>query len=117
MEDLNPKDVWELDQEIGNKKFYHHWSYDPNTDTVTIDKGKTGEDHGYAYRIDGGWRILDVDHKKVKDFYIFPKVLEALRGETEEAGEAKDYDFDHLHYGQPLEINNEVQSGDNDGIN
>jgi hypothetical protein len=112
MNDLNPDDLWSEDQEPEKQPCYHRWSYNPMTDDVTIDEGKTGEDHGFAYRIDGGWRILDSDHKKVKDFHIFPRILEALKGGKEEVPDHRDYDFDRLHYGDPIEINNTEELGD-----
>lgn len=116
MNDLNPDEAWAEDYEPENKPFYHRWSYDPKTDAVTIDEGKTGEEHGFAYRIDGGWRILDSEHKKVKDFHIFPRILEALKGDKTKVVDHRDYDFDRLHYGDPIEINDTVELGDNNGI-
>ena len=117
MNEIDPTSVWSLKPEHENTKLYHKWSYDPVTDSVSIDGNEVGEDHGYAYRIGGGWRILDTDHKKIKDFYIFPKVLEALKGETSPEPEVGEFDFDQLHYGQPLPVNNQVELGEVDGVN
>jgi hypothetical protein len=35
--------------------------------------------HGYAYRIHGGWRITDDEHRPVKDPHVVEKVVKALR--------------------------------------
>ena len=107
MGDLKSEDTWLMDQDLGTTKLYHKWSFDPNSNEIAIDGDKIGEDNGYAYRLDGGWRITDIDHKKVEDFYIINKVLEALKDKKNTEGEDHDYDFDSLHYGQPLEINKE----------
>lgn len=37
---------------------------------------------GYAYAIQGGWRLTTSDHKKVVDPYIKKLILTALRGES-----------------------------------
>lgn len=36
---------------------------------------------GYAFRIEGGWRIMDDHHRKLDDPFIIKKIREALRGE------------------------------------
>ena len=37
---------------------------------------------GYAYSIQGGWRITDAEHHKVEDPYLKRLILSALRGES-----------------------------------
>ncbi len=79
------------------KAIYHVWVLDPQTGSVHLSddhdkprrhKGhhdelakKVGHHpdrvHGYAYKIRGGWRITDWEHKPV-DRYVAKKVIEAL---------------------------------------
>jgi hypothetical protein len=35
--------------------------------------------HGYAYKIHGGWRITDDEHRPVNDPHVVEKVIKALR--------------------------------------
>ena len=83
------------------RSIYRRWGYDPYDDTVYINDRKDLDQSGYAYRIDGGWRLTDEEHDAVNDPYIIKKVMEALRGGAD-APEPADYHFGKLHYGQPF---------------
>lgn len=83
------------------RKIYHRWGYDPHDDSIHINERDDFDQNGYAYRINGGWRLTDREHDAVNDLYIVKKVMEALRG-GEGAPEPSDYHFDKLHYGQPF---------------
>lgn len=48
--------------------------------------------HGYAYSIEGGWRLTTDEHRKIEDPYIERRVLKALRQEEPEA------DLPHIRY-------------------
>jgi hypothetical protein len=96
-----PDDFLELLPQVGlgyDGPVYHLWAFDPVTAKVTIEdnesrhpaEGITHEDmrqsvyhpnavFGYAYRIKGGWRITDEEHRPVTDPYIVNQVLRALR--------------------------------------
>lgn len=73
------------------------WVFDPQSDIVHLEHNsnrhpadhKTHKDlaeevihpdrvHGYAYRIPGGWRITDWDHRPVEDPHIRRLVHRAL---------------------------------------
>ena len=83
------------------RRIYHRWGYDPHDDSIYINDRDDLDNNGYAYRIQGGWRLTDQDHDAVDDPYIVRKVMEALRGD-ENSSEPADYHFDRLHYGQPF---------------
>lgn len=85
-----------------HQRLYHHWSYDPIDDEAYINRNQDYDHNGYAYRIDGGWRITDRDHNTVEDPYIIKKIMEGLRGERSQFVPPNDYNFNKLHYGQPL---------------
>jgi hypothetical protein len=86
-----------------DRSIYHHWGYDPNADVVYLNDGREFDFNGYAYRIDGGWRLTDKDHDPVDDPYLVKKIMGALNGDNgEEPIEPNDYNFEKLHYGQPL---------------
>jgi hypothetical protein len=61
--------------------------------------------HGYAYRIDGGWRLLDYEHKPLTDPYVKNRVLNAIvRREGDPAPgpiEQAQPDFGRFQYGIP----------------
>ena len=82
-------------------RMYRSWSYDSNIDEAYIDDDAREHD-GYVYRIDGGWRLTNKDHDAIDDPYIVRKVMEQLRGNTPVAESPNDYNFEKLHYGQPL---------------
>jgi hypothetical protein len=83
-------------------KIYHHWAYDPYMDEAYIDGNQECDQQGYVYRIDGGWRLTDKDHDAVDDPYLVRKVMDALRGDDPEPIAPDDFNFNQLHYGQPV---------------
>jgi hypothetical protein len=84
-------------------RIYRHWGYNPYIDEAYIDVDNDDfENTGYAYRIDGGWRLTDKDHNSVDDPYIVRKVMEGLRGDEVVPESLNDFNFEKLHYGQPL---------------
>jgi len=86
-----------------NRRIYRRWGYNPNIDEAYIDVDEDdSENNGYAYRIDGGWRLTDRDHNAVEDPYIMRKVMERLRGNGITPESPNDFNFEKLHYGQPL---------------
>lgn len=83
---------------------YHLWVFDPMNGQVTIthnedrpraqafthDDFATEVTHpnrvsGYAYKIQGGYRITDDEHRKVEDPHIIQQVRRALNQETKHA--------------------------------
>lgn len=77
---------------------YHFWVFHPEDDTVSIhhNQGKHPAEHvthghlrqmhhhpetlhGYAYRIHGGWRITDDEHRAITDPHVVEKIVKALR--------------------------------------
>ena len=66
--------------------------------------GKANLQHGYAYRIHGGWRLTDEEHKPVRDNYVVAQVVRALNGREEPAEGARkgSRDFSRTHYGLPV---------------
>ena len=68
--------------------------------------------HGYAYRLNGGWRLTDWEHKPLEDHFVASRVLLALRGKDpvrgpesgpEDAWTPVNHDYDRLHYGLPMQ--------------
>lgn len=79
--------------------FYYLWVYDPHTGDVTVEHNDDrhpadaithsdlaeiiphpGRTHGYAYRIENGWRITDENHSEVLDPNILHEVKLKLKG-------------------------------------
>jgi hypothetical protein len=84
------------------RKIYRRWRYDPHLDQVFLD-AKKSEVRGYALRLDGGWRLTDIDHNTIDDPYITRRVMETLRGiNKRKSSVPNDYNFEKLHYGRPL---------------
>jgi hypothetical protein len=81
--------------------FQYLWVYDPATDKLTVEHNqgkhpafrKTHKDlepnahpdavRGLAFRIKGGWRIMDRDCHEVTDPFIVKRVLAKLKGEAD----------------------------------
>ena len=98
-----PKDFYQLiSKETGRPlaegPVYHLWVFNPEDGKVTLEHNedrhrahtKTHDDlaqevahpqrvHGYAYKIEDGYRITDRDHHPVEDPYIAHRVLETLK--------------------------------------
>lgn len=89
--------------ESADEPIYHLWVYDPSTDKVHLEHNRdrhaaehvdhshlgllvTHPDrvHGYAYRIRGGFRITDWEHRPVDDPHILRQVKHALEGRQPE---------------------------------
>ena len=85
------------------KNIYHHWRYDPVIDEAFLDPDEA-ENSGYAYYIDGGWRLTDKDHDTIDDPYIIKKVIGVLRGKDPDPNVPDNHDTSKLHYGQPVPI-------------
>ena len=86
-----------------DRSIYHHWGYEPYKDSVYINDDNDYDQNGYAYRIDGGWRLTDREHDPVNDPYLIGKIMSALNGHNgEEPIIHDDYAFTKLHYGQPM---------------
>jgi hypothetical protein len=95
-----PDDFLDLLPQVGlgyNGPVYHLWAFDPVSGDVKVEENEskhpaqaiTHEDmktlvshpsaeFGYAYRIKGGWRITDSDHRPVTDPFIVNKLLKTL---------------------------------------
>lgn len=82
------------------RPLYYLWVHDPHEDRIHVEENESKHSaehvdhgdlakrvphpdrtHGYAYRIRGGWRITDWEHRQVDDPHIVKKVKEALKGE------------------------------------
>ena len=86
-----------------DRSVYHRWGYHPHDDAVYLNDDNDYDQNGYAYRIDGGWRLTDKDHDSVQDPYLIKKIIGTLNGKNgEESISPNDYNFEKLHYGQPL---------------
>jgi hypothetical protein len=103
---------------------YYRWVFSPDTGEVVI--GHNEEDHpalvryhkelagqlnrpnlthGYAYRLVGGWRLTDWEHKPLEDPFITSQILNKL-GEKASIHEDNSWvpaqhDYDRSHYGLP----------------
>lgn len=81
--------------EPDDRPLYYLWTFDPHEGVVHVDHNESKHPaqhithdelaphvkspvHGFAYSIQGGWRITDDDHKAVEDPYIIRKVEQAL---------------------------------------
>lgn len=79
---------------------YWLWAFDPEDGHVVVEhnegrsrsEAKTHDElapeithparlNGFAYKIQGGYRITDEDHKKIDDPFVIKQVLTALKGE------------------------------------
>ncbi len=69
--------------------------------------------HGYAYRIDGGWRLHDYDHKPISDPFVRAQVAKAIHdkenpsemGEDDSWDDGDQIDWHRTHYGHPMRQN------------
>ena len=90
---------------------YYLWVFDPETGQVVVTHNEGVEPvehqdhddlaqlvkhpnrlHGYAYRIRGGWRITDWEHKPVGDPYITKQVVKSLDGAQRISKTTRTYD-------------------------
>lgn len=103
---------------------YYRWVFSPDTGEVEI--GHNDENHpakvryhkelagqlnrpnlvhGYAYRLLGGWRLTDWEHRPVDDPFVSAQVLQGLGAKTsvqnEDAWLPAEHDYDKTHYGLP----------------
>ena len=82
-----------------SKPFYYLWAYDSHHERVILehndDRPKNEEvthsnilddlpndpdnELGYAYRIDGGWRITNDEHDPVEDPFIVDKIKKRIQ--------------------------------------
>lgn len=76
--------------------------------SLALEANEPGLVHGYAYRIHGGWRLHDYEHRPLTDPFIKAQVAKALartRGEApspvEQDNPAPIDDSGQFHYGQP----------------
>lgn len=60
----------------------------PTHDDLASQLNEPGLIHGYAYRIDNGWRVTDVDHRPIADPHAKVRVPEEL-SRIEGKGEVK----------------------------
>jgi len=59
--------------------------------------------HGYAGRVENGWRISDLDGRPITDPFVKRQVAKALGGgETTSNPVPKDFDYDRMQYGRPM---------------
>lgn len=91
-------------KEEDDRPIYHLFVFDPESGKVKLDDNEnasyadqvTHKDlaqdvhhpdkvQGYAYSIEGGWRITNDEHNEIKDPFIIKRVLQKLRGEYPEA--------------------------------
>jgi hypothetical protein len=101
---------------------YYRWTFSPETGVTLssndddhpslvpyhqdLARGPGDQQHGYAYRIHGGWRLTDWEHGDVKDPYIISQLIRALRAKDrpgDEDGEPARETFARTHYGLPIE--------------
>lgn len=92
--DLLPK----YSVDVGDGPLYWLWAFDPMTGEVTVDHNEDKAradavthtnlaEHithpnkvmGYAYKIQGGFRITDSDHRPVDDPYIINNIIKAIK--------------------------------------
>jgi hypothetical protein len=60
--------------------------------------------HGYAYRLDNGWRLTDWEHKPLDDKFVVAQVVRAIRQREghQPAPKPQGYsEFEEFHYGIP----------------
>jgi hypothetical protein len=103
---------------------YYRWVFSPDTGEVVVGHNEEGHPalvryhkelagelnrpnltHGYAYRLVGGWRLTDWEHKPLEDPFITSQILNKL-GEKASIHEDNSWvpaqhDYDRSHYGLP----------------
>jgi hypothetical protein len=113
-----------------NLPTYYRWVFKP--EDASVELSHNGEDHpawvryhtdlkdgdshhGYAYRIGGGWRLTDWEHKPLDDPYVVSSVLRKLRSEEgyhnphrhlDDWTQFEEPSFEEFHYGLPKGIPN-----------
>jgi hypothetical protein len=74
---------WVFKPQDGDVELFHAWDEHPAFVRAHPDIASSifqpNLIHGYAYRIQNGWRITDWEHASVDDPFIKRKVLEALK--------------------------------------
>jgi hypothetical protein len=103
---------------------YYRWVFSPKSGQVDLAhngepvvryhgdlasaRNEPGLVHGYAYRIGGGWRLFDWEHKPLGDPFVVAQVMRKLRGEeaydpaAQSEWEPVQDDFGRQHNGIPL---------------
>lgn len=78
------------------KPMYYRWAFDPASGDVHFGHNedahpseieyhgddpvdKANQHRGFAYRIGGGWRITDREHKPVEDPFVYSQIIKSLR--------------------------------------
>lgn len=101
---------------------YYRWTYSPKDDKVHIRHNEMGhpvdiqthsdiEDwlgekgliHGFAYKIKGGWRLTNDEHRAVDDPFISKQVIKALRDDKDTNWEDMG-SMPVMHYGRRLTL-------------
>lgn len=76
---------------------YYRWVYSPSTGDVTLahnheghpanirfhdelneDRPEADQINGYAYKLDGGWKLTDEEHKPVRDPHMLKVITEEI---------------------------------------
>lgn len=77
--------LWVFDPESGHVTIHHNEDSSraeaKTHDEVAPEVTHPGRLNGYAYKIQGGYRITTDDHKKLEDPFVVKQVIAALKGE------------------------------------
>jgi hypothetical protein len=98
-----------LHPEDGEVELAHNYEDVPSRVRYHSELGDSDTYHGFAYRIKGGWRLTDWDHKPINDPFVVASVIRAIREQEgsylphEDAGwETVAPSYDRWHYGLPM---------------
>lgn len=61
-----------------------------------------GRIHGYVYRIRGGYRVTDWEHRPITDPYIVRQVIDKLNGKDVRVAHTSLPEVTATHYGRPM---------------
>lgn len=118
----NPMQYQHFGSASGLAPLYYRWAFDPRDGVILSSNdddhafrlpyhrdlgGGKAQVNGYAYRIRGGWRLTDWEHRPLEDPFVISSVVKALNGKDDDpeerlaSWETPAYDWDRLHYGLP----------------
>ena len=101
----------------GEVELAHNWESPADVvryhSDLAAEQNEDGLYNGFAYRIKGGWRLTDWEHRPIDDPFVVAQVMRAIREQEgahlphdpQTAWEDAELASDKWHYGLPMSQN------------